>query len=928
MALILCPECGKKFSDKASACPECGCPMEYILGELKKNETVKTTSTGEKYNILGKEFVLDKSLYSYITLKIVLNSLRGNMRDEASVFYRSMKSVDELIDQLPEQVSEIMDKLLDSAVNTLVQMGVYDIDKPAFFQKYYVSSFDAQPIMASLVERYLGILDYENGLKQYQEYIKASHKKWIGGGFGVIGAIKGSITAELMNIGNSFLHALPDHTRRVNNEYAVQKKKDDMLHDPETYKVILSALECLFDGIFNSMMQELVLHHVFIDYNFNSDKAFSLLNNYSHNVASLKDSAKIEILREAFFADPSMYPVYHAILCTDFDKSGDVRRIAEKLGYYEIFLKEIKEYQNEEQRKLIDEHEDEIEWIKAHLQKVSNNSELFSVLDKCLGLTASIGINLNTDIYNAVVSRITNNFSSGDIGAIRQYIKVHQTEIGEKLTLDIMELLDSKFDRKKAESSLAKLFDGFYLYQMYFMTAMVSPLDFEKILYAAMEENDLQAQEAVYDFLIGDYWANDNAEKNVSYSNNIEAFLGSFETLDLKKPFVKFLIGQGLMFEGNGSEAKKYFLQCEKANYPLIYLHYADKEASAYSENYEKILKRYDFLKKAFKNGSIKGGMMMLETIDSAMKQIPSYMESFKALRKQTITELGFDVSDNPKEKADEYYSQYQALFMEKKKRNADVNYAIKFCHGKRIRYFERLDEFYKLYNDDKVPSDLSIDSGLNQKLCNYIEWVLEQLFARYPFVEDMRSSKQIRRVIKYNNTNNFVYFSENVGVLENGEYPVIVCNYENIKVVFTNEKIHLYDSSNSGNNEEIPFPENGYELYKAITEKGLLSSKGNNQEKLKQFLSEIPAYLYSLDEELEIDDSMASYNGLIREEVQKSNQENTKKGVSSIFKMLRPDNAKNDKDKLASAKYCAFCGKQIERTVKFCNFCGEAVRE
>jgi hypothetical protein len=27
MALIKCPECGKEISDKASACPNCGCPI-------------------------------------------------------------------------------------------------------------------------------------------------------------------------------------------------------------------------------------------------------------------------------------------------------------------------------------------------------------------------------------------------------------------------------------------------------------------------------------------------------------------------------------------------------------------------------------------------------------------------------------------------------------------------------------------------------------------------------------------------------------------------------------------------------------------------------------------------------------------------------------------------------------------------------------
>lgn len=34
MALITCTECGKEFSEKAPACPNCGCPTEEILKEL------------------------------------------------------------------------------------------------------------------------------------------------------------------------------------------------------------------------------------------------------------------------------------------------------------------------------------------------------------------------------------------------------------------------------------------------------------------------------------------------------------------------------------------------------------------------------------------------------------------------------------------------------------------------------------------------------------------------------------------------------------------------------------------------------------------------------------------------------------------------------------------------------------------------------
>ena len=33
MALISCPECGKKVSDRAATCPECGCPINTAPAE-------------------------------------------------------------------------------------------------------------------------------------------------------------------------------------------------------------------------------------------------------------------------------------------------------------------------------------------------------------------------------------------------------------------------------------------------------------------------------------------------------------------------------------------------------------------------------------------------------------------------------------------------------------------------------------------------------------------------------------------------------------------------------------------------------------------------------------------------------------------------------------------------------------------------------
>ena len=40
MALIKCTECGKEFSDKAPACPNCGCPTDVIVGAIEEEEQV------------------------------------------------------------------------------------------------------------------------------------------------------------------------------------------------------------------------------------------------------------------------------------------------------------------------------------------------------------------------------------------------------------------------------------------------------------------------------------------------------------------------------------------------------------------------------------------------------------------------------------------------------------------------------------------------------------------------------------------------------------------------------------------------------------------------------------------------------------------------------------------------------------------------
>ena len=51
MAVLYCTDCGHVVSDKAIACPNCGCPVEEIIKEMSQNEESKQGETSEKKSI-------------------------------------------------------------------------------------------------------------------------------------------------------------------------------------------------------------------------------------------------------------------------------------------------------------------------------------------------------------------------------------------------------------------------------------------------------------------------------------------------------------------------------------------------------------------------------------------------------------------------------------------------------------------------------------------------------------------------------------------------------------------------------------------------------------------------------------------------------------------------------------------------------------
>ena len=93
MALIICPECGKQFSDKAAACPNCGCPTSEIVktaapksnsAEAEKQMLALVEQTLEKARKAGAEYELAADEVQRMTGTTTIDLFSNSARSDTS----------------------------------------------------------------------------------------------------------------------------------------------------------------------------------------------------------------------------------------------------------------------------------------------------------------------------------------------------------------------------------------------------------------------------------------------------------------------------------------------------------------------------------------------------------------------------------------------------------------------------------------------------------------------------------------------------------------------------------------------------------------------------------------------------------------------------------------------------------------------------
>lgn len=143
-----------------------------------------------------------------------LNTLRTDIIDDMSQFsiYDSMEqliskhgkmpNVDEVASSFPLMVNQLIcEAIVPIIVNFLVENEIYDCSEELFIHRYQERYFNfaKQPQFQNFLSHYVNLANEYMEKRTQKAYNRANRSQWMGGGFGITGAIKGAAQAAVLN---------------------------------------------------------------------------------------------------------------------------------------------------------------------------------------------------------------------------------------------------------------------------------------------------------------------------------------------------------------------------------------------------------------------------------------------------------------------------------------------------------------------------------------------------------------------------------------------------------------------------------------------------------------------------------------------------------------------------------------------------------
>lgn len=395
-----------------------------------------------KLRLHNRELDISKGFNSYSVLYKVFHLSGIKAAEEFEKIYYKCTSFDEAWSKYQKHTIEFLDSQCEKACGLLFEAGFVTVDIDAFVENYYYDYFDITPHIEPILTALELISEYSEELEFIRNVKKLDRTQWMGGGFGVTGAITGALTASALNAVGGALHGVGDLLRKSSNNQKIKKMKQQLFEKPQICQLLCNSIVLCGDGVCFALAEETHLFDCLDTISYDPDKAV-VLNRNAQKYATDPDT-KLDLLVESVFMDPFNAVLYEPIY-REFSSISGLDEFAE---YF--CITENREY---DRKRRINTKLFEIEkkWGNSTKDQCGKIADL-TTLAQCEGL------DLDNQIFEiAKKALINSSYTSQQLEEAVKLLKEHFSNEIPPIIVRVIEAMKQRYTVLRKSEEKAKL---------------------------------------------------------------------------------------------------------------------------------------------------------------------------------------------------------------------------------------------------------------------------------------------------------------------------------------------------------------------------------------------------------------------------------------------------------------------------------------
>lgn len=210
------------------------------------------------YNFVDKQIIVSDDVEKIAELTKKRIAVKSKYMARILAAYDKAGSIENFMENFSDVSGNISGNAIKDALDICVNDGYYDIDEN-FFLEDGRREFIFDPMFNELEDlfgAYKNIIQQNEDEHEYREQRKENRGRFVGGGFGLGGAISGSLKAGALNMATGLGHSVFNSIGNAMSNYEASKKLKELYELPQCRDILLNSVNILVNNIWLIMIND------------------------------------------------------------------------------------------------------------------------------------------------------------------------------------------------------------------------------------------------------------------------------------------------------------------------------------------------------------------------------------------------------------------------------------------------------------------------------------------------------------------------------------------------------------------------------------------------------------------------------------------------------------------------------------------------